>query len=338
MPSTTEWELISPADESGTPLGDSQVVVLDPVTSGTVYVGMHTGGNGNHAPTDGLYKSTDCGAQWKRITTGRNSDLLITGSQWSMAIDPTDTNVMYTVSGYGATGVWKSSNGGIDWDQIVPADVGQYVPYTFFSGISIDRTDAHHLIASVHTGTCTGAYAPTCLAESLDSGTTWRAVHGPEVAGGGDGAGAYVIDHNTLLYAFPFDGLWVTTDGGANWSKVAGGAWGGGGPLYRAPNGTYYVPGGNGALQSGSDLLTWNTLTAGTMVGFTGSDANLYGGDQWNRSYWTASLMDPTKWSKLTTTGMPMDNQGSMCLAYDGGHHILYSSNFAGGLWRIGAP
>jgi hypothetical protein len=130
----------------------------------------------------------------------------------------------------------------------------------------------------------------------------------------------------------------VTTDDGAHWTKVASGAWAGGGPLYRAPDGTYYIPGGPGALQSTTDPFTWNALSFGRAVGFAGGDTHLFAGDQWSRSYWTASLSDPSTWTALTTNGMPMDSLGSQTLAYDRGHKILYSANFDGGLWRISAP
>src|SRR5262245_47337676 len=46
--------------------------VLDPRTAGTLYTGDSWDGKG-------LYKSTDCGATWTHVSTGRNSDKMASG-------------------------------------------------------------------------------------------------------------------------------------------------------------------------------------------------------------------------------------------------------------------
>ena len=75
-PSPT-WERITPPGD----VGDSQCVRVHPSEAGTVFVMMHKGGNGAHYPTDGLYKSKDCGATWSSlINTGTNGDTVASGS------------------------------------------------------------------------------------------------------------------------------------------------------------------------------------------------------------------------------------------------------------------
>ena len=43
------------------------------------------------------------------------------GSLVSLIVDPVERGVMYTASNYGPAGIYKSTNGGVDWDQLVPA-------------------------------------------------------------------------------------------------------------------------------------------------------------------------------------------------------------------------
>ena len=196
------WERITPPGD----LGDSQCVRVHPSEAGTVFVMMHKGGNGAHSPTDGLYKSMDCGATWSaQINTGTNGDTVASGSWWSFVIDPVDPDVIYTIDGYGAGGVWKSTNGGVDWTQTIPPEQAQYIPNLFLNGLTLDPTDHLHLVATVHD-TCTGPAAGGCLPETFDGGATWHLLKGPD-PGWAEGAGAMIIDKTRLLYATGFGGL-----------------------------------------------------------------------------------------------------------------------------------
>jgi hypothetical protein len=333
LPSGTQWEKITPPGD----IGDSQDVVLHPTESGTVYVGMHKGGNGSHYPTDGLYKSTDCGATWlPRVSVGENGDAFGQGSLWSFAIDPVEPDVMFAITGYGAGGIWKTTTGGVDWKNSISSDLTQYVPYNFFQSLSMEPTNRQHLVVTAHSD-CTGPYAPGCLAESTDSGATWRLIMVPW--GWAEGAGVYALGPKMIAVSIPFTGVELTTDGGATWNRVTDRG-GGNDKLYRSPDGTYFMPALNGVYRT-SDLLTWSLIpdSGGRTVSLVGSEANMYTSDQWARSYHTASVADPTKWTSFTIAGMPAnDGQGAPFMAYDRGHHILYSSNFAGGFWRIVTP
>ncbi len=81
------WELI-------TPPGVANVlhVLADPVNTGTIYAGT---------ANTGVYKSIDCGATWAKINTGKNADLIDSGGQWTMAIDPVEPKVLYAGALYG---------------------------------------------------------------------------------------------------------------------------------------------------------------------------------------------------------------------------------------------
>jgi len=324
------WERITPPGD----LGDSQCVRVHPTEAGTVFVMMHKGGNGAHAPTDGLYKSTDCGATWgPKINVGENGDTVASGSWWSFVIDPTDPDVIYTIDGYGAGGVWKSVNGGIDWVQTIPDEQGQYIPSLFLNGLMMDPTDHLHLVATVHI-TCTGPAEGGCLPETFDGGATWHLLKGPDT-GWAEGAGPIIVDKEHLLYATGFGGLSLTTDDGKSWKKVAGSAYP---SLYTAPDGTYYVTSNNGGMAS-TDLVEWTQIPgAGRVVPIAGDDTHFYTADQWSGNYFSADAANPTEMQKLTNAGIPESAQGAPFLAYDGTHGVLYSSNFGGGLWRLVTP
>ena len=62
------------------------------------------------------------------------------------------------------------------------SEIAMTVDYNFLQEVSMDPTDPAHLVVSFHAD-CKGAYAPMCMAESKDSGTTWRLFKGPTKVG-----------------------------------------------------------------------------------------------------------------------------------------------------------
>jgi hypothetical protein len=311
-------------------------VAVDPVDPATVYVG------GGHQTccadgSDGLFKSTDCGATWNKLDTGRNGSLIDTGWPWygGLLVDPMNPQMMYVESGYGAEGLWKSTNGGTDWDNLFSPDSGvaQVVPYGVFAeDTAMDPSDPTHLVMTFHTN-CTGDYAPMCMGESTDGGNTWRLFKGPPVlTGWQEGAGAVVLGTTTFLYAAPFDGLYYTKDSGADWEKVASAAYF---QLYTTAAGVMYLGSGTGILTS-TDGHAWTAVPgAPNATAVIGDGVNLFasfGNDTGGQPYWTALESDPTKWTNVKT---PTISQGASQLAYDADHHVLYSASLNGGLWRV---
>ena len=53
------------------------------------------------------------------MSTGKNGAAMSSGRPWSLVIDPVVPDVMYVVQGYGAGGVWKSTNAAVDWEQVL---------------------------------------------------------------------------------------------------------------------------------------------------------------------------------------------------------------------------
>jgi photosystem II stability/assembly factor-like uncharacterized protein len=136
----------------------------------------------------------------------------------ALAIDPTDTNVLY--AGAVAGGVWKSTNGGASWAPLVEtfANVG-------VSAIVLDPRDP----AVIYVGTgeyfgsgSAGGFAGVGIMRSRDRGATWRLL--PATIGSDEFR--YVHDlaisaaDSNVLYAGTSAGVARSTDGGDTWTTV----------------------------------------------------------------------------------------------------------------------
>jgi hypothetical protein len=311
-------------------------VKVDPHDPSIVYaMGGHQTCCGSGS--DGLFKSTDCGATWNKLDTGRNGARIDTGWIWygGLLVDPTNTQVMYAESGYGAEGLWKSTNGGVDWDNLFAPDSGvaQVVDYGVFAeDTAMDPGDPAHLVMTYHTN-CSGLYAPMCMGETMDGGATWRLFKGPPgLTGWQEGAGAVVMDRTTFLYAAPFDGLYYTHDGGGTWEKVADSGYF---QMYTRADGTMLL-GSNSNVLTSKDGHVWTPIP-GTpkATNIIGDGVNLYAtftNDSGGQPIWSAPESDPTHWTQVKT---PTMSQGGDWLSYDPDHHVLYVSAANAGLYRV---
>src|SRR4029077_20798309 len=99
----------------------------------------------------GIYRTTDCEASWAKINTGTSGAALDRGDQWSMAIDPVDLKVMYAVSGYGTMGLFKTTNGGVDWKQPLAPEIAHVFVYDGFTAqVRVDPTEHEHVVITPH--------------------------------------------------------------------------------------------------------------------------------------------------------------------------------------------
>jgi hypothetical protein len=355
LPAPGTWENITPPqlDSSqwcvpgsmGCPNGPTSTYgahyfAIDPNNSGTIYLGTSS---------LGLWKTTDCGATWTHVNVGANGALLDQGRNWTIAIDPTNSQVLYTCAGYGPSGVFKSVNGGVDWEQILTAEVQPSLIYGgFIEKITLDPTNHQHLLVSFH-GVCKNAPVGGgdwgCLAESSDAGNSWTLTNSPQLPSEGDGQ--TMVDAKTWFFGNGGGGIWRTTNGGVSWSQVYSGE--GGGSVFTAKDGTYYVVGGQAVLHS-ADGVNWTALpgssgggsvNGSTPIAGTGTtlfvSGGAYGGTEpaagW---YSSASEANPMTWTPVFNV-VPMVFGGSN-LAYDPDHHLLYSSNLTSGFWRVVVP
>ena len=345
LPATGVWEDITPTKERGLDgvVYNSQALMLDPFDAGTLWLGTARPNPPASDARSGLFKSSDCGASWVQVDSGENADSLDRSSLWSMAIDPIDRGVMYTVGANGALGLFKSTDAGVDWQQLFPAEseFAKHVQANFVGAVVMDPTDHRHLVVTSH-GACSAPYGSgpsACQAETLDAGATWTIVPNPDALGFQENAGAYVLGSDNWIYADPATSTYRTTDHGKTWKVVGPGAQGGEGrarPIPVAPDGAYYLPTDHGVLKSADQGASWSMLASSPMsFALAIGDAQLYTCPEFSASFRTASLADPTSWSELPSPALRAPNWGSAFLDYDEAHHILYSSSFQGGLFRM---
>jgi hypothetical protein len=327
------WQSISPpqipigSNNSGVPN-----VVANPLSPGEIYISTYQ---------QGIYKSSDCGATWAKANTGNNASAIDSGTAWLFVIDPVTPQVLYadTFGGNPYT-LYKTTNGGTDWDPLWPA--GGVVAQASEGGIpelmAIDPTNHEHIITTIHAN-CVAPHPPLCFAESDDGGANWRIADGPTGSEWVEGAAPIVLGPKTFLLGSTWVALSLTTDDGQSWRTVSPS----GGLQMIQANGWYYTSEQNG-IQRSRDLTTWTSLTSG--VGgeityglatdgttlFVASRSQVYPG-----SYAQSPASDGSNWSKMPTPS-PLVNptsDGAYSFAIDTVHHILYSANQGSGLFRM---
>jgi photosystem II stability/assembly factor-like uncharacterized protein len=317
-----EWENVSPPAIVGKQYGGGAVLV-NPQDTRTVYLGSGDGG--------GLFKSTNCGATWAHVNTGQNGSKLDGGRMWSMVIDPVDPNILFSVNGYGALSLWKSTNGGVDWQDLFPPDseVAKTADANFASIVSMDPTNHLHLVLAFHNG-CKGAYAPTCQTFSYDGGATWKLVKSPVA---GEGVGVIVIGPQTWVSG-AYEGLFRTSDDGVTWSKVS---------TQQSchylmqidKNGKYYVGCSGGVITSSGDASVWTLIpnSGDHLQGIASDGKTIFASQQFAPGkYFSAPESDPTHWAEIPNDG---GKWGAYYMAGDPDHHVIYGSEMGDGLWRM---
>jgi photosystem II stability/assembly factor-like uncharacterized protein len=143
-----------------------------------------------------VFKTTDGGSNWAPIDSG----LTINTHVYAIAMDPSDTSVLYLGT---SEGVYKSLNGGSKWKQ---ATTG--IPqFTDVTGIAIDPS-ATSVIYAATTG---GVYKTTA------GGGSWSLASDGLPSGGVVPVSSLAIDPTnpqTLWAGTRFHGVYKTTTGG----------------------------------------------------------------------------------------------------------------------------
>jgi photosystem II stability/assembly factor-like uncharacterized protein len=152
----------------------------------------------------GVFRSTDEGASWQKITPDNHSDLR---NFDSVAFDPKDNNTIYAGTYHLP---WKTTNGGKDWFPVVKG--------------MIDDSDVMNIIVdpansdNVHAVACSGIY------HSTNGGTQWVKYQGiPNVFRRTQLIRMDPTNPNTL-YAGTTSGLWKTTNE-KDFKRVTPGDW-----------------------------------------------------------------------------------------------------------------
>ena len=337
-PNVGVWENITPNLDVDLTVGDwfgMQAIVIDPTNPSTLYVGRSM---------DGIYKSTDCGATWAKVSTGIGAQTMSTGRSWSMKIDPDNPQTIYTIQGYGTSGVFKTTDGGVDWTQILTPNITSVAPSGGVMGyIGMDPNDSLHLLVGWHA-VCAAPFNQACYAETTDGGNTWTMRNGEASWVGGEGSSYEIISNDAWMFTSQSNGAWLSQDQGTTWNQIPNILGQHSlGDLYRAANGTVYHAEGNGVFQSIDGGVTWTqVLNMGLLLGLSGDGTSLYAsagypynppGNGLYLPYLTSPQAAPTT-SSWTTINSPQMRNGGV-LVSDPTRHILYSSNLNSGLWRL---
>lgn len=344
------FEEITPAEVKATigqKTADGQVkggpfaMAVDPVNQGTVYSGTLL---------QGVWKTTDCGATWTKLDSGTNAGDVNRGMNWTFEVDPFDPNVIYTNSGYGSNGLFKSTDGGQNWIDIwsksSQPELGKAFQYNFANTVALDPADSRHLLLTFHEG-CLPPNPSTCIVESFDAGASWRLIGGKEGWNGGEGQVIFFLDSpSTWLWGSQTNGFWRTADSGKSWQQIPKMATSHlqGTRLHHAKDGTFYVPAGDGVWRSPDGKAdTWQLIEgtgpiSGSIVGDGTAlyASTCYAGQFCEQArYLTALESDGKTWTEMK--GVPKIPMGGN-LGFDAGHKLLFSSNLTSGLWRVRVP
>ena len=149
---------------------------------------------------DGVYRSTDGGNNWQRISS---NDGIVKNIE-SIAIDPKDPNVIYAGTWHLA---WKTSDGGANWQRI---NKGMIDDSDVFS-IIVSSADPSEVFASA----CSGIY------KSTSGGEQFQKIQGIPFTARRTRVLKQDPSNPAIVYAGTTEGLWKTTDEGKNWKRMS---------------------------------------------------------------------------------------------------------------------
>jgi len=180
-------------------------LAIDPKNPNTLYAGIwQYARNGYNldsgGPDDGLYKSTDNGVTWAKLT-GHGLPEGPMG-RVGVAIAPSNPLRIYAVIQSKAGIIWRSNDGGATW-QLASSDTEANQRPFYYTHAYVDPTNQDHLFdVSVD------------LVESKDGAKTWtvvdNAIHG---------------DHHDIWWAADGERVINANDGGIAISQDAGATW-----------------------------------------------------------------------------------------------------------------
>lgn len=322
--------------ESGRIKGGPFALAVDPVNQGTIYSGTIY---------QGFWKSTDCGATWSQVATGTNGEDVNSGMNWTLVVDPIQPQTVYTNSGYSSNGLFKSTDGGVNWTDIwsktSQPELGKAFQYNFVNVLAMDPSNHLHILLTFHEP-CLAPHAATCIAESMDGGSSWKLIDGQPDWNGNEGQVISFLDNSsTWLWGSQTNGFWRTGNSGASWEEIKGMGTSHlqGSQVVQTKSGAFFASASDGIWTSpNGQASTWKLVpdTGPIMGGLVTDGTTMYGStcyatDFCNPRYLRSPETDGQKW---TTMNSPTMSQGGT-MGYDKGHKLLYSSALKAGLWRV---
>jgi photosystem II stability/assembly factor-like uncharacterized protein len=123
-------------------------LAIDPASPDVLYAATNLG----------IFKSVDAGTSWVRIGEGASTGVCcITGQMADVTIDPSASQTLYAIAGGGFDFIWRSTDGGQTWTDLVEASV-----------IAVDPRSSAIVYA--------GSGRRRGVRKSVDGGATWSVI------------------------------------------------------------------------------------------------------------------------------------------------------------------
>ncbi len=216
-------------------------LTVDPANDAIVYAGTGEANFANHSrPGVGIYKSTDSGSTWTLLGESTFSGRTIS----RIAIDPSNTQTLYvacaTAGGFpeitaakghpqrnGPVGIFKSTNGGSTWTQLLAG-----LPNQIATDIVLDPANSQIVYAAI--GRIFGS-SSNGIYKSTNGGVTWTKLSGglPTSSVGRISLGISSTSRIYTLIARACDaggnngdtlGAYRSNDGGTSWTALGVGS------------------------------------------------------------------------------------------------------------------
>ncbi|HLI97787.1 MAG TPA: hypothetical protein VKT72_17090 [Candidatus Baltobacteraceae bacterium] len=197
------WKKILFVDDT---TGAAQVV-MDAKNPNVLYASMWQAqrtawGLTSGGPGSGLYKSTDAGANWTKISTNPGFARGLLG-KIGVAVSASNPNVVYAIVQAKEGGVFRSADAGATWKRMNGEDKLRQRAF-YYMAIFVDPKNSNVAFAPQVDG----------VYKTTDAGKTWKALTPP-----GDHHIIWVNPRNTNIMLLGNDGgAQVSVDGGNTWS------------------------------------------------------------------------------------------------------------------------
>ncbi|MFK8053431.1 MAG: glycosyl hydrolase [Woeseiaceae bacterium] len=236
-----------------TPLFDNEAVysvgsvTIDPNNPNTIWVGTGENVSGRHVSYgNGVYRSRDGGKSWENMGLEESERIGM------IRVDPRDSNVIFVAaqgplwSGGGERGLFKSTDGGENWNKVLGDGLGNNDDddaYTGVSEVHLDPRNADVMYAVAwqrirSVAALMDGGPGTGIHKSEDGGETWRQLTSglPDEVMGKTGLAISPqqpdVVYATIELANRKGGFWRSEDGGESWEKRSDYVSGGTGPHY----------------------------------------------------------------------------------------------------------